>query len=40
MKTDSPTNYFELKEIRKIVAENAYKEIIGNPTQYSSTNIY
>ena len=36
MQTDFPN---KLPEIKQVVAEKAYKEILSNPTQHTSINI-
>ena len=40
MQTDFPIKYKKLDEIKQAVAEKAYREILSNPTQHTSINIF
>ena len=40
MQTDFPITHNVLNEIEQVVAETAYREILSNPTKYSSTYIF
>ena len=39
MQTHLPIKSNNLHEIKQIVAEKAYKEILSNPTKHTSINI-